>query len=105
MLENFDYGLLGEGLLPTLHHAFAVLLEKDAVVVPAIARVFAMVMEERPEGVHASATSEFNLDLWRTYRYSPEYVGAHVAGEVAAGRMVALTEPFQVSIGMNIIWF
>ena len=29
VLENFDYGLLGEGLLPILHHACAVLLQPD----------------------------------------------------------------------------
>jgi predicted RNA methylase len=34
VLENFDYGLLGEGLLPILHHACAVLLKPDAIVVP-----------------------------------------------------------------------
>lgn len=34
ILENFDYGLLGEGLLPILHHACAVLLKPDAIVIP-----------------------------------------------------------------------
>lgn len=34
VLENFDYGLLGEGLLPILHHACAVLLKPDAIVIP-----------------------------------------------------------------------
>ena len=97
-----DYGLLGEGLLPTLHHAFAVLLKPDAVVVPAIARVWAVVLEERPEGLPSwddgktPARREFNTHLWRTYRYSPEYVGADVNDEVSGGRMRALTEPFQV---------
>lgn len=34
VLENFDYGLLGEGVLPILHHACAVLLTSDAIVIP-----------------------------------------------------------------------
>ena len=34
VLENFDYGLLGEGVLPILHHACTVLLTSDAIVIP-----------------------------------------------------------------------
>jgi hypothetical protein len=38
ILENFDYGLLGEGLLPTLHHAFTVRVQRLFVAVPFPAR-------------------------------------------------------------------
>ena len=70
VLENFDYGLLGEGLLPILHHACAVLLAPDAIVVPAVARIYGMLVEHRPAG--GETVEGFNLDLWRTYLYRPE---------------------------------
>ena len=70
VLESVDYGLLGEGLLPILHNACAVLLEPDAIVVPAVARIFGMLVEHRPAG--CETVEGFNLDLWRTYLYRPE---------------------------------
>lgn len=47
VLENFDYGLLGEGLLPILHHACAVLLKPDAIVIPVSCAVRVKAVKQR----------------------------------------------------------
>lgn len=91
VLELFDYGLLGEGLLPVLHHAFSVLLKVDAVVIPAVATLYACLYEQR----HTECEG-FNIELWNTYRYHPEYVGKNMAAEAAAGNATPLSAPFKL---------
>jgi predicted RNA methylase len=91
VLELFDYGLLGEGLLPILHHAFSVLLKEDAVVVPAIARMYCCIVENRSD-----VCEGFNVELWNTYRYSTTYIGQDIASEAAAGRVKELSEPVKL---------
>ena len=46
--EILDHGLIGEGLIPTMRHAFEHLLQPGAVVVPARAVVFAQLVSCAP---------------------------------------------------------
>ena len=91
VLELFDYGLLGEGLLPVLHHAFSVLLKKDAIVIPAVASLHACLYQQRSETCEG-----FNVELHNTYRYHPEYTGKNMAEEIALGHATALSGPFKL---------
>ena len=70
VLESFDYGLLGEGCLPLIHHAHTHLLADDALIVPANATVHCVLAEMRTEEVGG-----FNTSLWNTYRFSTSYTG------------------------------
>ena len=64
ILENFDYGLLGEGVLPILHHACAVLLTSDAIVIPV--RSVALIKRDGKQPVDLFCSA--NLSIWSCVR-------------------------------------
>ena len=107
------------------------LLTPDAVVLPAVARVFATVMETIPTGTDDQTEAvphNFDTELWKTYRYSPvscqsdnwylifrfmfalsltfvchiqSYTGADVAQEVQSGRMRSYKSSASVLVGSS----
>ena len=89
VLELFDYGLIGEGLLIILAHAFHKLLSPTALVIPAAARTWGALVQMRVE-----RAAGFDVELWNTYRFSPDYTGVDLRARHSPARPRHHHRPF-----------
>jgi protein arginine N-methyltransferase 7 len=87
LFESFDCSLIGEGVLHFLAHARAHLLAPHARIVPAAARIRAMLIEYRVERIW-----DIDATLFNPYRASTSFIN------VDAGKLAwrALSDPFDV---------
>ena len=78
--EILDVGLLGEGVIPTLRHAYANLLKPDAVVIPKAADVYAVLLEsDHLKQVNPiKEISGFDLSAFNEFTVTDEYSGNHL---------------------------
>ncbi|KAJ8600486.1 hypothetical protein CTAYLR_010362 [Chrysophaeum taylorii] len=81
VLELFDYGFLGEGVLHFVHFAWRSCLAENARVVPRGGRI-------RAQLVHLPVDD----DAWKPYQYAPDYYGI----DLSATPHSRLTDPFAV---------
>ncbi|PFH37088.1 tetratricopeptide repeat-containing protein [Besnoitia besnoiti] len=87
VLGLFDYGCLGEGVLPLSKFIAKVLMDKrHGVFVPRRARVFAVLVELGKASIRG-----VNVETWRTYRYTPDYGGVDLDEET----FIPLCAPFE----------
>lgn len=73
--EILDVGLLGEGVLPTLRHAWGALLQPDATIIPKAADVYGAVIESPAlkQVNPISKISGFDLSAFNQFRTASKY--------------------------------
>lgn len=78
--EILDVGLLGEGVLPTFRHAWANLLNPDAVAIPKAATVEACLIQcDQLKQVNpVSNISGFDLSAFNTFRAKGDYIATQL---------------------------
>lgn len=78
--EILDCGLLGEGVLPSLRHAYANLLKPGAVSVPQSADVFGVLLEmgDLKKVNPVGEISGFDLSAFEEFRMADEYQKVHL---------------------------
>ena len=78
--EILDVGLLGEGVLPTFRHAWANLLNPDAVTIPKSAAVEACLIQcDQLKRVNpVSNISGFDLSAFNTFRAKGDYIATQL---------------------------
>eukprot|EP00899_Mesostigma_viride_P015398 jgi/Mesvir1/2385/Mv22134-RA.2 len=89
--EVFDSGLIGEGVLHMLHHAFTYLLYPGATITPSGAVVLAAAIEMRVE-----EAAGFDVSAANTWRYRPSYQGLELGTPGCEYRL--LSEPVEVFV-------
>ena len=100
--EVLDDGLLGEGVIPTVAHARRELAAPDALVIPAAAKVWAMVVAipSQPEPIIMPATSmpkECTAQRWHAYdTLRPPEVKKYTSLRLDRVQFMPLTAPFPV---------
>lgn len=100
--EVLDDGLLGEGVIPTVAHARRELAAPNAMVIPAAAKVWAMVVHMPPQAEpiimpSSSAPNDSPARRWAAYdTLRPPEVKKYTSVRLDRVKFTPLTEPFPV---------
>jgi protein arginine N-methyltransferase 7 len=93
--EVFDSELIGEGALPTFHHAVKDLLEENAIIIPSEAKVYIQLIES-PFLWRSQALNVLQLNIpssWKQCRGPASLWDVHLEEVSIPGQLVVLSEP------------